>query len=105
MGMTDDPRSRLAELNRMESEHKAWLDGLSVGDEVAFVRCGHWVVRKIRRITPKRMFVLDNGDKYNTAGDGIGEGCRYGTLSPVTPEVREEARKASGKRASQEADK
>lgn len=67
----------------MNEQRKAWLDSLKVGDEVAYFYCGELLIRPIRRITPARLFDVDDCGLFGRNG-----GREWNNLVPVTPDIR-----------------
>jgi hypothetical protein len=68
---------------------------VNVGDEVAQYtgHSGTVKIRKVVKITPTGMIVLDNGDRYRADGRHRvgGNEWEYSRLSEITDEIRAEA--------------
>ena len=70
-----------------------WLNSLNVGDTVcyntaSFVRS--YTLSKIKRITPKRRFILDNNKKFNDTGVGNLDKWRQTQLEKLTEDIKKE---------------
>lgn len=70
-----------------------WLKSLKVGDTVcynsaSFVRS--YTISKIKRITPKRRFILENNARFNDNGVGNLDIWRQTQLEKLTEDIKKE---------------